>query len=466
MSVPPVVVDPSPSGFRGRWRNTRRVVGLVGAAALASTALGVFPGSASAATPSTTIFNSRPGLQAYTVPADVHALKVIVIGGKGGDFVVTDRPDWPVAGGGMGAKATGTVAVTPGQQLWINVPPVAVNGTGSGYGNGDGGPYPKVTYARGGGASDIRTSPTAPLTGDPTTDPRLMVAGGGGGGGAMGYGRGGFGGSAGSPAGPGETRGGGGGQPGTATAGGAGGGGGSGYMPGGPGGSGTAGSGGYGGPVAVQAYNAVGGWGGDGWFGGGGGGGAAYNYGGGGGGAGSSYASAKVSGSQIITDTAKDAPRVTITTTNFSGPLGSIIDGSGEYNWFNTNTVNFPGTFSLPSPKGTHQQSCSTLSGTIGYVDGILKEGANLKAFNTSTPGWNPSVQGGTDTHLRLTVDGNLQLFNDQYNQVLWSSSTAPTPGTPYPVALKLQTDGNLVIYSATDGHYMWDAQVSPSPCP
>jgi len=140
-------------------------------------------------------------------------------------------------------------------------------------------------------------------------------------------------------------------------------------------------------------------------------------------------------------------------------------DAQGNYTWSNAHTFDFPDIFTLPSPQGGHQQSCSTLSSANFTIPGLQTfDYVELQAWNDSS-GTHAWAQGtAAISHLRLTTDGNLELVNDQTGQATWSSGTAPNPGHAYPVNLKLQTDGNLALYGA-DGHYMWDAKVAPV-CP
>ncbi|NUR27469.1 MAG: hypothetical protein HOV83_16765 [Catenulispora sp.] len=139
-------------------------------------------------------------------------------------------------------------------------------------------------------------------------------------------------------------------------------------------------------------------------------------------------------------------------------------DAMGNYTWTNTSAFDFPTTFSLPSPQGSHQQSCSTLYSLHTVFAGIAFNTIQVRAWNDSSGAgaWAPQTTGAA--HLRLTTDGNLQVVGDQTGQPLWSSNTAPSPGHAYPVTLKLQTDGNLAIYGA-NGQYMWDARIAPV-CP
>jgi hypothetical protein len=186
----------------------------------------------------------------FVVPAGVHELSFVAIGGSGGDAQDGE--------GGAGAEVSGRLAVTPGQTLYIEVGENGedlADGGGQVFGGGAAG------GGGGGGASDIRTAPYA-LGLSP--DPRLLVAGGGGGAGASGNETGGNGGDA-------ETVGGGatyfGGGAGTQVAGGAGASG-CGSSSAGNGGLGSGGEGGDAGEVTGP-----GGGGGGGYYGGGGGGG-------------------------------------------------------------------------------------------------------------------------------------------------------------------------------------------------
>jgi hypothetical protein len=118
----------------------------------------------------------------FVVPAGVHELSFVAIGGSGGD--AQDGV------GGAGAEVSGRLAVTPGQTLYIEVGENGedlADGGGQVFGGGAAG------GGGGGGASDIRTAPYADGL---SPDPRLMVAGGGGGAGASGSEQGGNGGDA------------------------------------------------------------------------------------------------------------------------------------------------------------------------------------------------------------------------------------------------------------------------------
>ena len=103
-------------------------------------------------------------MQTFTVPAGVTSLTVDAYGAQGANNGGN--------AGGLGGRVEGTLAVTPGQILYIYV-----GGQSTGYNGGGapgaGGSYPGVY---GGGGSDIRIGGTA------LTDRVLVAAGGGGGG--------------------------------------------------------------------------------------------------------------------------------------------------------------------------------------------------------------------------------------------------------------------------------------------
>jgi hypothetical protein len=170
--------------------------------ALVSAGLAVPPAGADPApgsTPLNTLFTDSSVEHAYTVPPGTTHVRVTAVGGSGG--VVFGAP----AVGGRGARVTATVAVTPGEVLYVHVGGDGedVLPTGSGTptpgGGGAGGvsaPFNPCTGgeicsttglggAAGGGASDVRTC--SDLAGADCADApssigsRLVVAGGGGG---------------------------------------------------------------------------------------------------------------------------------------------------------------------------------------------------------------------------------------------------------------------------------------------
>jgi len=127
--------------------------------------------TSSNALPGSQTFNFTGGTQAFTVPAGVTSISVDVYGAQGGSN--NHSP------GGLGGRVRADIAVTPGEQLFINVGGTTTTNNGGWNGGGlSGTTAPNTTNARGGGgASDIRTA------GNGLSD-RLVVAGGGGGSGA------------------------------------------------------------------------------------------------------------------------------------------------------------------------------------------------------------------------------------------------------------------------------------------
>lgn len=139
----------------------------------------------------------------FIVPAGVTSVDVEAIGAPGGWVSL------PTSGRGLGGRVTvDGLAVTPGQTLYVAVggaggvascrsgSGTVAGGAGGWNGGGNGGagiqfncptsiPVPDGPGMGGGGASDVRThsrdDATKPLTGDATSDPRILVAGGGGG---------------------------------------------------------------------------------------------------------------------------------------------------------------------------------------------------------------------------------------------------------------------------------------------
>lgn len=141
------------------------VGGLVsGPAAFAAT-----PSASCTATTCTQTFGETGAPATWTVPVGVTSATFALYGAEGG----AGGPDAP---GGLGAEISGTLPVTPGQTLQVNVG--GAGGSGGGYnGGGAGGVSPAGTPgAGGGGATDVRSGAFG--LGD-----RLLVAAGGGGGG-------------------------------------------------------------------------------------------------------------------------------------------------------------------------------------------------------------------------------------------------------------------------------------------
>ncbi|MEU9057272.1 hypothetical protein AB0D37_44310 [Streptomyces sp. NPDC048384] len=146
----------SPSGPRARQgRLKQRSLALFTAAAVIGGGFVAFSPAASAA-PShfKTIFGPGSANKPFTVPSGVTEIEVAAIGARGASHT---------APGGFGAAVFAGIRVTPGETLYVWVP---AQNTGR--------------------AADVRTSPSAPLTGVPGipggqgVDPRLIVAAGGG----------------------------------------------------------------------------------------------------------------------------------------------------------------------------------------------------------------------------------------------------------------------------------------------
>ncbi len=135
-------------------------------------------GSVVSANAQTVTFNYTGAVQTYTVGSGVSSLVVDAQGAKGGtggNGTINDR-------GGYGGRAQCSLAVTPGQVLYLLVGGQGGNGSGTccgtvipgGYNGGGAANY--GNGGSGGGASDIRIGGT-------TLANRVVVAGGGGGGG-------------------------------------------------------------------------------------------------------------------------------------------------------------------------------------------------------------------------------------------------------------------------------------------
>lgn len=272
------------------WRRTWRLPAAVAAGAVFGLAGDVgtawatsSPTTDCSGTQCTVTYTYDGGLQSWSVPAGVTSATFEVFGAQGGSVPGAGDP-----AGGLGGETQGTLAVVPGQLLFVFVGGTGVNANFTGTsgassapggfngGGAGGGPSGGYSGAGGGGASDVRVGGSA-------LSDRVLVAGGGGGASSQG-GYNGDGGSAGGENGaPGNGEASTDGAGGTQTSGGAGGGGG-----GATGTAGTLGDGGAGG-------GELSGGGGGGYYGGGGGGWDSANAVYGPGGGGSSYAAASVS---------------------------------------------------------------------------------------------------------------------------------------------------------------------------
>jgi subtilisin-like proprotein convertase family protein len=126
-------------------------------------------------TPTTTTFNFTGGAQTFTVPAGVTSINFTALGAEGGSGATGTNNGGTVAGGagGKGSRATGTLAVTPGQVINIFVGGAGGTPTAGFNGGGTGG---SANAGGGGGASDVR------FPGASSADRILVAAGGGGGG--------------------------------------------------------------------------------------------------------------------------------------------------------------------------------------------------------------------------------------------------------------------------------------------
>lgn len=144
---------------------------------MAALLVGAFATLPTTAAASTQTFSFTGAQQTYTVPAGVTAIHITAVGaaGENSSFDGTINR----AKGGVGAEVSGTLSVTPGQTLYVEVGGVGqCNGAGPGGGSaGDGG-----------GASDVRTVSITNGGGSlcgtqsqTSLGSRLIVAGGGGG---------------------------------------------------------------------------------------------------------------------------------------------------------------------------------------------------------------------------------------------------------------------------------------------
>ena len=121
------------------------------------------------------IFNFTGALDSFIVPSGITSISIEALGAGGGSGA-TGGNSASGGAGGKGSKATGTLTVTPGQKLYIQVGGAGSTPTGGYNGGGNGG---STNAGGGGGASDVR------YPGYSTSD-RIIVGGGGGGGGRAG----------------------------------------------------------------------------------------------------------------------------------------------------------------------------------------------------------------------------------------------------------------------------------------
>jgi hypothetical protein len=122
-----------------------------------------------------TTFNFTGALQTFTVPCGVDSVFIQAWGAQGGSG--TNGGQGSIGGaGGLGGYAEGSLAVTPGQILFVTVGGQGAAPTGGFNGGASGG---SQNAGGGGGASDVRVNSS-------NVADRVIVAGGGGGGGRAG----------------------------------------------------------------------------------------------------------------------------------------------------------------------------------------------------------------------------------------------------------------------------------------
>jgi hypothetical protein len=374
----------------------------------------------------TCTFNYTGGAETWSVPAGVTSATFQLVGGPGGQSGGLSFPHLP---GGMGARVTADMPLTPGTTVTVVVggPGGSTGNEGGGFNGGGGAPYMgniPMQGGGGGGATDIRIGGTELAN-------RVLVAGGGGGGGGYGGGNGPIGsdGVAGGPGGNADTSGSQGvglpftegGQGGlSGSAGGQGGAAGSGGETGGDGSSGLGGNRGEGGYPGGN-----GGGGGGGYVGGGGGGGGGGSFdaetgnvlgsGGGGGGGGSSFADPSATNVTTATDTTGQ-PQVVITYAVPADPIppGASPSPSPEANsagWNKTDVtvdwrwadsgsgLNLANCTQTSTSSGEGEQtlsaSCTDQAGNIGSASYIVKVDTTVPTIalaNRTAPngnGWN-----------------------------------------------------------------------------
>ncbi len=422
--------------------NVRRNLPVVGrfgaarssaAALVAIAALLVVALSASASPSTGTESFTTVGQSTFVVPSGVSSITVAATGAQGGGGFEQGCE------GGAGAVVTGTLAVTPGETLYVEVggaggdsldsPHITGGSNGGGAGAVD---QDSEASGGGGGASDIRTSTVSvPLS---ETDSRLLVAGGGGGGGDFYLGcNGGVGGSSPSAGGSSDTALGGG--PGSSEAGGTAGSSGSGATctaasPGtlGAGGAGAA-------PTGDCAVS--GGGGGGGYYGGGGGG--AGEVAGAGGGAGSNYLGAATSTSITTANQPTTGPaangQVTITWAA-SPPTATINVPTSDQTYAVGQSVQ-TSFFCTEGAGGTGIASCDDNNGTDGTT------GTITGTLSTSTPG------GHTYTVTVVSKDGLGATASVNY-----AVAAAPTASISSPVSGGTYAEGQSVptSFSCAEG--------------
>ncbi|MCW2736652.1 Ig-like domain-containing protein [Nocardioides sp.] len=125
----------------------------------------------------TVLFDYVGGEQTFVVPIGIHQIDVDAVGAAGG-------PTSDGTPGGRGARVTATLAVEPGDVLYVRVGGAGLSGAGGW--NGGGNPVAGSNGASfgGGGATDLRTCGASDTDCSPL-DSRILVAAGGGGAGGI-----------------------------------------------------------------------------------------------------------------------------------------------------------------------------------------------------------------------------------------------------------------------------------------
>jgi hypothetical protein len=328
----------------------------------------------------TTTFTYTGAAQTYTVPAGVTSVVIDAVGPSGAPY--------GGSGGGTGSHIRGTLAVTPGQTLQVNVGGCGLEssvGTSPGLGGWNGGANGGFTVGAGtgnagnggGGMSDVRQGGTAWAN--------IVIAAAGGGGAANSY-QGGGGGSLGGNGSPGGGTAGNAGLGGTQTAGGA--------ATGGSGTTGAAGTAGAGGGGTTDLPNQnAGGGGAAGYYGGSGGGattGTGANAGAGGGG--SSWAGACTSTSTVLAGVTGGNP--------YSNPNDGYISIT------TTDTAPNAPTLTAPLNNGFADVSNTAIAWTFSDPDsGDTQSSADVRYRAQGTTNWTTlsGVVTGTTSTYQLT---------------------------------------------------------------
>jgi len=381
--------------------------------------------------PTVKVFNYVKAVQTWRVPAGVTSVVIDAIGAYGGGLE---------ASSGKPGRAQGTLAVTPGETLYIYA-----GGSGAtqrvsgaipgGFNGGGAGGISSVSFpgwdgSGGGGASDVRQGGTG-------LGNRKIVAAGGGGHTGTTFVAGGNGGLTTGGAGSGTA----GGGPGTPSAGGA-------YN--GTGGAGTAGTSGFGGRGGTnsQVSKSGGGGGGGGYFGGGGGGldtGTGNNASGGGGG--SSYLGGVTASSTI------------------GGYASGVRDGKVTLTW---NTIpNFATQSSPVAGAYTDQTAATVLSWVFSDNDpGDVQTAADIRyrivgsgTWTTVTTAVSGSGSSYSITAATLTAGSQYEWQVQTYDSAAaasgWSNSALFTPVTP-PSAPTITSPANGSTITADPTTYTW----------